>query len=102
LHTGAYCDAYLDDPAGAGTAAELERIVTAARAAEDLGLECHAGHGLTFDTVGPVARILTIAELNIGHFLVGEAIFCGLDSAIKRMRGFMDRARAEDGAARSA
>ena len=102
LHTGAYCEAYLEDPAGTGTAAELERIVTAARVAEDLGLECHAGHGLTFDTVGPVARIPTIAELNIGHFLVGEAIFCGLESAIKRMRSFMDQARAEDGEARSA
>jgi pyridoxine 5-phosphate synthase len=65
-------------------------------------LECHAGHGLTFDTVGPVAAIPTIVELNIGHFLVGEAIFGGLDSAIKRMRSLMDKARADVGGARSA
>ena len=76
--------------------------IEAANLAEDLGLECHAGHGLTFDSVKPVAAIPTIVELNIGHFLVGEAIFCGLDSAIKRMRGIMDQARAEAGGARSA
>jgi pyridoxine 5-phosphate synthase len=102
LHTGAYCDAFIDDRGGARTKAELERIVTAAAAAEKLGLECHAGHGLTFDTVAPVAAIPNVVELNIGHFLVGEAIFCGLDSAIKRMRGLMDQARAEAGGARSA
>jgi pyridoxine 5-phosphate synthase len=88
LHTGAYCDA-----AGARRAAELGRLVRAAAAAEAAGLECHAGHGLGYDTVGPVAAITTIVELNIGHFLVGEAIFSGLDSAIKRMRGAMDKAR---------
>jgi pyridoxine 5-phosphate synthase len=70
--------------------------------AGQLGLECHAGHGLTFDTVGPVAAIPDLMELNIGHFLVGEAIFCGLDSSIKRMRALMDQARAEAGGARSA
>ena len=57
------------------------------------GLECHAGHGLGFDTVGPVAAIPTIVELNIGHFLIGEAIFSGLDSAVRRMRALMDKAR---------
>src|SRR3546814_19258092 len=67
-----------------------------------LGLECHAGHGLTFDTVGPVAVIPTIAELNIGHFLIGEAIFSGLDSAIRRMRALMNKERAQAGGARSA
>ncbi len=102
LHTGAYCDAFIEDRGGARTRAELQRIVTAAAAAEKLGLECHAGHGLTFDTVAPVASIPNVVELNIGHFLVGEAIFCGLDSAIKRMRGLMDQARAEAGGARSA
>jgi pyridoxine 5-phosphate synthase len=102
LHTGAYCEAFLEDRGGPRTEAELARIVSAAQAAERLGLECHAGHGLTFDTVGPVAAIPNVVELNIGHFLVGEAIFCGLDASIKRMRGVMDQARAEAGGARSA
>ena len=97
LHTGAYCEAE-----GARRAQELARIVEAARIAEAIGLECHAGHGLSFDTVGPVAQIPTIAELNIGHFLIGEAIFGGLDSAIRRMRALMDKARAEAGDAKSA
>ena len=92
LHTGAYCEA-LPGPA---REAELARIRTAAAHAKAVGLECHAGHGLTFDTVGPVAAIATIVELNIGHFLIGEAIFGGLDSAIKRMRRAMDAARARD------
>ncbi len=102
LHTGAYCHAFLDDPKGGRTAHELERIVGAAAHAERIGLECHAGHGLTFDTVAPVAVIPTIAELNIGHFLIGEAIFGGLDSAVRRMRALMDQARAAAGGARSA
>lgn len=89
LHTGAYCEA-----TGAARERQLARIVAAAKKAEELGLECHAGHGLSFDTVGPVAAIPTIHELNIGHFLIGEAIFTGLDSAIKRMRSLMDKARA--------
>jgi pyridoxine 5-phosphate synthase len=97
LHTGAYCEA--GDKA---RSRELARIVEAAKIAEAIGLECHAGHGLSFDTVVPVAQIPTIVELNIGHFLVGEAIFGGLDSAIRRMRALMDKARAESGAARSA
>jgi pyridoxine 5-phosphate synthase len=97
LHTGAYCHAE-----GAERQRELDRIVAAAKHAERIGLECHAGHGLTFDTVGPVAAIPTIVELNIGHFLVGEAIFGGLESAIRRMRALMDNARAEAGGARSA
>ena len=59
-----------------------------------LGLEVHAGHGLTFDNVGPVAAIPQIAELNIGHFLIGEAVFTGLDAAIREMRRRMDEARA--------
>jgi pyridoxine 5-phosphate synthase len=88
LHTGAYCAA-----SGEDRARELERIVVAARHAEALGLECHAGHGLGFSTVAPIAAISTIAELNIGHFLIGEAIFGGLESAIKRMRALMKGAR---------
>jgi len=97
LHTGAYCDAE-----GVARRRHLERIVAAAAHAEAVGLECHAGHGLTFDTVGPVAAIPTIVELNIGHFLVGEAIFSGLESAIRRMRALMDKSRAEAGGERSA
>ncbi len=102
LHVGAYCEAYLEDRVGARTRAELARIASAAEACERLGLECHAGHGLTFDTVAPVAAIPQVMELNIGHFLIGEAIFCGLDASIKRMRSLMDQARAEAGGALSA
>lgn len=102
LHTGAYCEAFLDDPHGARTRAELARLREAAELVEDLDLECHAGHGLTYDTVGPVAVIPSIVELNIGHFLVGEAIFGGLESAIKRMRALMDQACADAAGARSA
>ena len=92
LHVGAYCDA----APGPAKEIELERIRNAAAHAETVGLECHAGHGLSFDTVRPVAAIPTIVELNIGHFLVGEAIFSGFESAIKRMRAAMDTARADD------
>jgi pyridoxine 5-phosphate synthase len=102
LHTGAYCAAHNLAPAGPEVRRELQRIVEAAALAETLGLECHAGHGLSFDTVGAVAAIANVVELNIGHFLVGEAIFSGLDSAIRRMRGLMDKARAEAGGAKSA
>ena len=97
LHTGAYCDA-----AGEAREGELRRLAAAAARAEALGLECHAGHGLAFDTVGPIAAIRTIVELNIGHFLIGEAIFGGLDSAVKRMRALMNKARADSQGARSA
>ncbi|HWE73056.1 MAG TPA: pyridoxine 5'-phosphate synthase [Stellaceae bacterium] len=90
LHTGAYCEAE-----GAKRGAELRRIVEAAALAEAFGLECHAGHGLGFETVGPIAAIATIVELNIGHFLIGEAIFGGLDSAIRRMRALMEKGRAD-------
>ncbi|HER27610.1 MAG TPA: pyridoxine 5'-phosphate synthase [Rhodospirillales bacterium] len=88
LHVGAYCEA-----TGAAREAQLARIIAAAEHAEKIGLECHAGHGLTFDTVKPVAEIATIAELNIGHFLIGEAIFGGLENAIREMRHLMDQAR---------
>lgn len=97
LHTGTYCDAE-----GDAREAELARIVEGARIAEEVGLECHAGHGLSFDTVVPVAAIPSIVELNIGHFLVGEAIFSGLDSSIRRMRALMVRARAQATGAKSA
>lgn len=97
LHTGRYCEVQDGDRDH-----ELARIVAAAQATRGLGLECHAGHGLTFDTVGPVAAIPQVVELNIGHFLIGEAIFSGLDSAIRRMRSLMDKARAEISGERSA
>jgi pyridoxine 5-phosphate synthase len=97
LHTGAYCDRALEDDA-AGLTRELDRLARAARAAAAAGLEVHAGHGLTFNTVGGVARIAEVVELNIGHFLVGEAIFGGLAAAIARMRALMDEARAGVGA----
>ncbi len=89
LHTGLYCAA-----AEAGRAAALDRLRQAARDTVARGMECHAGHGLTFDSAGPVAAITEISELNIGHFLVGEAIFNGLDSVIRRMRSVIDAARA--------
>ncbi len=90
LHAGAYCDAETPDV----RAAELERLVKAAARAASLGLECHAGHGLTCTNVGPVAAIPSLVELNIGHFLVGDAVFIGLDGAIRRMRQAMDVGRA--------
>jgi pyridoxine 5-phosphate synthase len=102
LHTGSYCEAHNLAPGGPEVRREFARLVAAAALAAELGLECHAGHGLSFDTVGPVAAIPSIVELNIGHFLVGEAIFCGLDSAIRRMRALMDKARSEALGARSA
>jgi pyridoxine 5-phosphate synthase len=94
LHTGAYCDA-----AANGHAKERDRQLALIREAAEhgaaLGLEVHAGHGLGYDTVGSIAAIPEIRELNIGHFLIGEAIFCGLDAAIRRMRALMDEARAK-------
>ena len=89
LHTGRWCQAASD----AERAAELARITGAARRAEALGIECHAGHGLSYDNVGPVAAIPQIVELNIGHFLIGEAIFLGLEESIARMRACMQAGR---------
>lgn len=85
LHTGPY--AHGEDGA-------LEKLAEGAALAASLGLEVHAGHGLTFENVGAVAAIGQIAELNIGHFLVGEALFIGLEAAIRHMRRLMDAARA--------
>lgn len=101
IHTGSYCDA-VNAGEHQKTELELARIVDMARHADEIGLEVHAGHGLTFDSVGPVAEQPQIVELNIGHFLIGEAIFGGLDSSIKRMRALMDKARAEIAGRRSA
>jgi len=90
LHTGEYCAA-----AEARRPAELARLVRAAECAAELGLECHAGHGLTVATVGAVARIPQVCELNIGHAIVARALFTGLEAAIREMRAAMDRARAD-------
>ncbi len=97
LHTGSYCDA--PDAAREG---ELARLAAAATEAAGLGLQVHAGHGLSYSTVGPVAALVEVSELNIGHFVIGEAIFSGLESAIRRMRALMDTARAEASGQRSA
>lgn len=90
LHTGTYCDA----APGPAREQQLFRLQSAAAHAAKIGLECHAGHGLGYDTVKPVAAIATLAELNIGHFLVGEAIFTGFEDSIRRMRHLMNEARA--------
>ena len=92
LHTGAYCDAWAEGR-WAERDAELERLTAAAALAHDLGLEVHAGHGFTYESVGPVAALPAVRELNIGHFLIGEAIFCGLEESIREMRRLMDEAR---------
>ena len=93
LHTGAYCEAVRAGD-GARAARELERLRKGASDAAGRGMEVHAGHRGVVDAVAEVAAIPEIAELNIGHFLIGEAIFIGLDAAIRRMRGLMDKARA--------
>ncbi|MTH76588.1 pyridoxine 5'-phosphate synthase [Paracoccus aestuariivivens] len=92
LHTGAYCD-FDTEGRIAERDAELAALREAAVLADSLGLEVHAGHGLTFDTVGPIAAIPQIKELNIGHFLIAESVFTGLDNAIREMRACMDKAR---------
>ncbi len=92
LHTGRYAELWIEGGAEAA-APELERLKIAAADARRRGIEPHAGHGLTFENVGPIAAIPELAELNIGHFLIGEAIFIGLDAAIREMRRRMDEAR---------
>ncbi|WP_415184240.1 pyridoxine 5'-phosphate synthase [Phaeovulum sp.] len=93
LHTGHYCDLHADGHL-AERDAELALLVAGAKLAKSLGLEVHAGHGLTFDTVKPIAAIPEIQELNIGHFLICEAVFMGLGPAIAQMRHLMEQARA--------
>ena len=93
LHTGAYCEADLPSDAATSAMRELARLTEMAALAPALGLEVHAGHGLTYDNVAPIAALPEVMELNIGHFLIGEAIFIGLDAAIRRMRAAMDAAR---------
>ncbi len=92
LHTGAYCDAHAEGRFE-DRDSELQRLREMSTFAHSLGLEVHAGHGLTYDTVKPVAAFPEVMELNIGHFLIGEAIFVGLGPAMQRMRKLMDEAR---------
>jgi pyridoxine 5-phosphate synthase len=92
LHTGAYCDAARDG--GADAEEILKTLRAGARQAASLGLEVHAGHGIDYETVAPIAAMPEVRELNIGHFLVGEAIFVGLEPAVAEMRRRMDAARA--------
>ena len=94
LHTGAWCDALASREAERA-AREFERLRAAARAAQAAGLECHAGHGLDFETARTVAALPQVVELNIGHFLVGEAVFVGLHAAIATMRAAMDAGRGQ-------
>lgn len=93
LHTGAYCDAHAEGRFEERDA-ELERLREMSTFAHSLGLEVHAGHGLTYETVQPIAAFPEVMELNIGHFLIGEAMFRGLTPAISEMRRLMDEARA--------
>jgi pyridoxine 5-phosphate synthase len=93
IHTGAWCDA-LEDGRKAAAEAELARIREGARLAARLGLEVHAGHGLNYETAETIAALPEFVELNIGHFLVGEAIMVGLGEAVRTMRAAMDRGRA--------
>lgn len=88
FHTGEYAHAE-----GEQVAVELRRIVDMAALAAKNGIEPHAGHGLTYDNVQPIAAIPQLAELNIGHYLIGEAIFCGLEASVKKMRALMDEVR---------
>ena len=92
FHTGEYAHAYLDED-HEKVASEVKRISDMAALAAKNGIEPHAGHGLTFENVQPIAAIPQIAELNIGHYLIGEAVFTGLENAIRHMRELMDAAR---------
>jgi pyridoxine 5-phosphate synthase len=99
IHTGAWCEAVAAGDSAA-SAAEFARIVRSAKHANSMGLEVHAGHGLDFVTAATIAALPEIAELNIGHFLIGEAIFDGLDTVVRKMRTVMNHARRNDGAGR--
>ena len=92
FHTGEYAHAHLDGDSER-LSAELKRIADMAALAAKNGIEPHAGHGLTYENVQPIAAIPQLAELNIGHYLVGEAVFVGLENAVRRMRELMDDAR---------
>lgn len=94
IHTGAWCEALAGEHKDAAVR-EWARIVAGARLAKSLGLEIHAGHGLDYASAETIAALPEIVELNIGHFLIGEAAFVGLEAAIKTMRAAMDRGRAK-------
>ena len=98
LHTGTYCEAVLAGDS-ARVRRELDRVARAAAHGAGLGLEVHAGHGLTVESVGPVAALSELAELNIGHALIAEAIFVGLEEAVRAMRAAMDAGRGAHGTA---
>lgn len=93
LHAGPYCDAFSEGHFDVAET-QLTKLREMATFAHSLGLEVHAGHGITYDTVKPIAEFPEVVELNIGHFLIGEAIFMGLQPAIQKMRDLMDEARA--------
>jgi pyridoxine 5-phosphate synthase len=93
IHTGAWCEALAARDSGAA-AAEFDRITRAAAQANNAGLEVHAGHGLDYVTAAKIAELNEIVELNIGHFLIGEAIFDGLEAVVRTMRAAIDRGRA--------
>jgi pyridoxine 5-phosphate synthase len=93
LHTGSWCEA-VEAGDHAKAEREFERLKAGAKLGGAIGLEVHAGHGLDFETAERIAGLPEVVELNIGHFLIGEAIFTGLDDAIARMRAAMDRGRA--------
>lgn len=93
LHTGTYCDNFIKErhiAKSIKTHKELKRLFEAAKYTEQLSLECHAGHGLTYETVGAIANIQQIKELNIGHFIIAESVFVGLEDCIKTMRYFIE------------
>jgi len=92
IHTGAWCDAVVDG-ATAKAEAEFARIVAGSRLARSAGLEVHAGHGLDYDTAEQISTLPEIAELNIGYFMIGEALYVGLGETIRTMRAAMDRGR---------
>jgi pyridoxine 5-phosphate synthase len=99
IHTGAWCDAVAARD-GVAAGAEFARIVRGATRAKSVGLEVHAGHGLDFVTAATIAALPEIAELNIGHFLIGEAIFDGLDAVVRKMHAVMNQGRRKGGAGR--
>lgn len=96
IHTGSWCEAVAEGHTAIASV-ELQRVAAGARRAKGLGLEVHAGHGLTFATAEAIAVMPEIVELNIGHFLIGEAVFTGLAEAVKAMRAAMERGRARAG-----
>jgi pyridoxine 5-phosphate synthase len=94
LHTGSWCDAVAHGELDKANR-EFGRIRVAAARAHELGIECHAGHGLDYDTARKIAALPQVVELNIGHFLMGEAIFVGLPETLRRMRAAMDEGRGQ-------